>query len=311
METKRSYRFASAAFARLAVGAGLIATCLACSTRNGGGMPGFDVDGGAREDAGASDAGRDGSAAVDAGTPTDAGVPTDDVIVWAHSARTLFAFDPRELVVSSVGDFILVDGTDAPVMTDLAVDSAGTLYACSRTALWRVDTESARATHLVDMALPTDVELNGLTFLPAGSLDAGDETLVGATDSGDYYRIDPETGATDHLGTYSNGYVSSGDIVSVEGAGTFATVKRDDLASDLLVRLDPRTGTATRIGEGIGFQRLFGLGYWRSRLFAFSADGALVEIDIETGIGSVVTDATGTDQFWGAGVTTLAPVGPF
>ncbi len=285
----------------------VLAVAAGCSSRGGTRGPGgLDGDGG-RHDAGTTDAG----VPVDAGPRPDAGTPDDDVIVWAHSADTLFAFDPRELVVTSVGDFTLSDGASAPEMTDLAVDEAGTLYTCSRTALWRVDAATAQATHVVDYTLPDGVELNGLTFLPVGTIDPAAETLVGATDSGDYYRIDPATGDATLLGTYSHGYVSSGDIVSVEGAGTYATVKRDDLDTDVLVRLDPETGTATRVGEGIGFRRLFGLGYWRSRLFAFAADGSLIEIDIETGTGSTVSTATGTDQFWGAGVTTLAPVGPF
>lgn len=278
---------------------------LACSTRSGGGR------GTPRFDGSIADSGSDGGVVrSDSGPRPDAGPVEDEVLVYAHSAGTLFAFDPRALTVTPIGAFRLPDGSQAPQMTDLAVDSAGMIFTCGRTALYRVDATTAVATHVADFDLPTGVEFNGLTFLPAGALDPASEVLVGATDAGDYYRVDPATGATTLLGTYSNGYVSSGDIVSVEGAGTFATVKRDDLTTDLLVRLDPRTGTATRIGEGIGYSRLFGLGYWRSRLFAFHADGQLVEIDILTGQGTLVSTTTGTDQFWGAGVTTLAPVGP-
>jgi hypothetical protein len=81
--------------------------------------------------------------------------------------------------------------------------------------------------------------------------------------------------------------------------------------NDILVELTPETGMAVPIGTGTGFGSLFGLGYWRNRLYAFSNSGQLVEINIDTGAGTLLTDMTGADQFWGAGVTTLAPTGPF
>ena len=247
----------------------------------------------------------------DAGPAIDAGTPEDDVIVWAHSADTLFALNPRTLTVTPVGMFSFADGGVVPGMTDLAVNKSGEIFTCSRTDLYRVDPRTAVTTHIAALGLESGVQFNGMTFLPEGVIDAEAETLVGATDAGDYYRVDPVTGTTTRLGTYSNGYLSSGDIVSVVGAGTFATVKRDDLTTDLLVRLDPATGTATRIGDGIGYRRIFGVGYWRSRLYGFVADGTLVEINIETGVGTPVDGETGSDQFWGAGVTTRAPVAPF
>ena len=49
----------------------------------------------------------------------------DDVIVWAHSPRELFAFDPRTNGVTEIGRFRGPDGSDAEDMTDLAVDGFG------------------------------------------------------------------------------------------------------------------------------------------------------------------------------------------
>jgi hypothetical protein len=142
-------------------------------------------------------------------------------------------------------------------------------------------------------------------------LDDGEETLVGATSSGAYFRIDRDDGTADLVGSFSDGFTLSGDIVSVEGAGTYVTVEREDLDSDVLALLDPLTGEIEPIGTGIGYRSLFGLGYWRQHLYGFSSHGELVDIDFETGAGTLVTDETGTDQFWGAGVTTIAPIGPF
>ena len=281
---------------------------LACPPDRGG-----DDDGGGGARDAAADAARDAEPEPepDAEVWPDAGIVEDEVIVWAHSAQTLYAFDPRTETVTPVGDFQDPDGNPVDNMTDLAVDRDGRMLTCSNLALFSVDPETAVATQVAVFPIDVDVRFYGLTFLPEGVLDADQETLVGATNNGEYYRIDPDTGVSELLGQFSDGYVLSGDIVSVVGAGTFATVKRNDIDTDVLVDLDPRTGEVTPIGGPIGFVSLFGLGYWRSRLYGFSSRGELVEIDVERGTGALVTDQTGADQFWGAGVTTIAPVGPF
>ena len=53
---------------------------------------------------------------------------------------------------------------------------------------------------------------------------------------------------------------------------------------------------------------LIGLGYWGRSVYGFSNSGQLIEIDRTTGAGRLATTMTGTDRFWGAGVTTQAPV---
>jgi len=196
-------------------------------------------------------------------------------------------------------------------MTDLAVTRDGVVYTCSAVGLYRVDTTSAATTHIADFDVTIPGQFNGLTFLPEGVLDPSSETLVGAASSGEYFRIDTTTAAVTPLGRYSDGFGSSGDIVSVEGAGTYATVTRGDLGSDLLVRLDPATGSVNPIGSGTGFMRVFGLGYFRNRLYGFTTVGELVQIDIMTGVGTLVSADTGASQFYGAGVTTTAPIAPF
>lgn len=259
----------------------------------------------------APDAARDAEPdPVDAHWP-DAGIVEDEVIVWAHSATTLYAFDPRENTVTPVGDFVAPNGDAVEDMTDLAVDKDGRVLTCSNLSLYEVDPETAVATLLAPFPLEAGVRFYGLTFLPEGVYDDARETLVGATSNGEYFRVDAVTGAADLIGQFSDGFVLSGDIVSVDGAGTYATVKRDDIDTDVLVELDPTTGDVTRIGSEIGTVSLFGLGYWRQHLYGFSSRGELIDIDIDTGLGQVVTAETGTDQFWGAGVTTIAPVGPF
>ena len=129
---------------------------------------------------GAEDAGADVDAALpgeDGGSPArpDAGDGLDDVIVWAHSPRELFAFDPRTNGVTEIGRFRGPDGSDAEDMTDLAVDGFGNLFTCSFTTLYRVDAATAEVTEIGALGVPTEVRFNALTFVPAGALDPAGE----------------------------------------------------------------------------------------------------------------------------------------
>jgi outer membrane protein assembly factor BamB len=277
-------------------------------------------------DDGDSDA---GSSLPDAGTPPadtgplpdtgprpDGGPPPEDVVVYAHSRDTLYAFSPMTLTVETIGPFHTAPGGPmAPFMTDLAVDADGRIFTVSDTQLWRVDPETAEVTLIGSLDLGAD-SIFALTFIVAGELSGTREVLVGATNEGFYHELDTETGTSSMLGRYPDGWQSSGDLVSVSGLGTFATVRRMDVDTDVLIQLDfagDGTSTATMIGEirgegGRAFRELFGLGYWGRVLYAFSNAGELIEINRETGAGTVVSVKTGASQFWGAGVTTLAPV---
>lgn len=272
-----------------------------------------------RVDAGPDDTGvLDDGAAGDGARPdlgivfVDGGPAADDTIVYAHSNDTLYGFDPRTNHVTPIGPFLLADGTAVGPVTDLAVTQANEIYACTADALYRVDTLTARSTFLTSLTVPAFDNFNGLTFVPVGVLDPTSEVLVGATFNGDYYRIDTGTGASTLVGHYGGGFGSSGDLVSVAGAGpgggvgTFATVNGGGFGSDHLVLLDPATGGTTDLGD-IGFSQVYGLGYWRSKLYGFTSVGELVLIDIHTGHGTLVTASTGSSEFYGAGVTTRAP----
>jgi hypothetical protein len=197
-------------------------------------------------------------------------------------------------------------------MLDLAVDSDGVVLTSSSDELWRVDPETAEVTQIGSFGLGD--QLFALTFLAPGELGSG-EVLIGAANSGDYYRIDRDTASATRLGAYPDGWRSSGDIVSVEGLGTFATVKRDDFPSDVLVQiLFSSDGSSTAVVKGPirsateDFTDVFGVAYWGRVLYGFSNSGQLIEIDRDSGAGTLVTTDTGTDTFWGAGVTTVVPV---
>ena len=271
------------------------------------------------------------SPAVDAGGATDVGevvdrgvIPIRDsgpqldmTLVYAHSSSVLWAVDPRTNTLRNVGTFSFAAGAPPDhSMTDVAVDANGGLVGTTSSALYRIDTASAACTLIAMLPIPSGVGsagFVGLTYLPAGTLDPSSEVLVGGASNGTYWRIDPSTGIATMLGQMRVGsttYQLSGDFVSVQGAGTFATVRTANASSgspDQLARVNESTGELTLIGS-TGFQQIFGLAYYRNTLYGFTNAGQFISIDIMTGRGRMIS--TPAMQFYGAGVTTLAPIAP-
>jgi hypothetical protein len=234
------------------------------------------------------------------------------VLIYAHSRDTLFTFSPTTLDVETIGTFRVAGGGAPPNMLDLAVDSEGLVYTSSADELWSVDPLTAELTRIGSFGLGD--QLFALSFLAPGELGP-EEVLIGAANSGEYFQIDRDTAAATRLGSYPDGWRSSGDIVSVEGLGTFATVRRTDFPSDVLVQiLFSSDGSSAAVVKGPvrsgtrDFIEIFGIGYWGRVLYGFTNAGELIEINRDTGAGTLVTTDTGTDQFWGAGVTTVVPV---
>jgi len=290
----------------------LLATSLGCSMLGLGCTTRGNVD---IPDAAGPDGGPDSSpfARPDTGPLPDSGAPLEDTLIYAHSPDTLFSFSAMTNTVTEIGVFTEMDGTGAPDMVDLAVSAEGAIVTSSATSLWSVDPATGRVTLLGDFDVAMGEQFYALTFLAPGELRPG-EALLGATNMGVYYEIDPTDASVSRLGTYPDGWLSSGDLVSVEGA-TYATIRRMDDMVDTLAQISfDGTGRSTiRVigqirGGGMDFRQIFGLGYWGRSVYGFSNSGQLIEIDRATGAGRLATTMTGTDRFWGAGVTTRAPV---
>jgi hypothetical protein len=241
-----------------------------------------------------------GDASPDATTapPPDAVDPDGpgDDSVWAHSNRRLYRVDPGTLAVTEVGAIQFSDGINQ--LTDLAVDRLGGVVGISTRQLYRIDKTTADATLLAQ--LPE--AYNGLSYVDDG---AGGEALVAAAQDGSLYRLDETTGDATLVGGYGGGLTSGGDLVFIYGEGLLATVTSAGWTTDRLARIDLATGAATVIGD-TGHAQLFGIGYWGGEVFGFSQAGAFVTIDVDTGAATVAS--TSAVAWWGAGVTTTAPV---
>ncbi len=253
---------------------------------------------------------------IDAGPPSDVGplpdAPPEPFFgrVYAHSASELYEIDPDTLDVTLVGTFTFPDWPVGDSITDIALDKDANMVGISYTEVYAIDKTTAVCTHLATLDVG---QYNGLSFVPADEIDpTGAEILIGAGLSGDISQIDPITGVSMVIGNYGGGWQSSGDIVSVHGFGTVATVNQGESTVDRLARIDLFSGgTATPIdvsGNGTGYMRIFGLGFWRGQVFGFTENREFLLIEPATGVGSLVESSV--PYWWGAGVTTEAPIIP-
>jgi hypothetical protein len=219
-----------------------------------------------------------------------------EAVVYAHTDTTLFRVDAETLEVTEVGPFVWPSDVVFEQMTDIAVTAKGEIYGVSFNRLYRVYGESAKCTLIAPLDGTT---FNALSFIPG----AAGERLVGASGEGTLYEIDTVTGQSLAIGSYGVGMASSGDVVSVEGEGTFATITLNGI--EYLARVDNQTGAATPLPSPTGVGQLWGLGYWKGKVFGFSSYAGFVLIDLVTGV--AVPQASGaTQSWWGAGVTTRA-----
>jgi hypothetical protein len=224
--------------------------------------------------------------------------------VYAHSSSALYRVDPDTLAITEVGAF----GWPIPLlpdqMTDLAIDSTGLMIGVSFTCVYSVDPTTAKTTLL---SANLGESFNALSFVPASALgSSGADVLVGARNTdGVVFEIDQSTGATTQIGNMGGSYVSSGDLVAVDGFGMVQTVPGGS-SGDQLVRLATSTFAATPIGTGTGFSDIWGLAFWKNQIYGFTNTGQFVLIDPTTGDATLVVN-NGV-EWWGAAVTTTAPV---
>jgi hypothetical protein len=231
--------------------------------------------------------------------PIDSGPPPFMGAVYAHSYQHLYKVDPDNLSVTLVGQFGWPKGSENELMTDIAVDGDGNITGISFGAMYAIDKDTAACTFIATL---TEQQFNGLSFIRQPS---GNEILVGTGLAGTLWQID-ETGATTQIGAYGGQTVSSGDLVSVAGFGTVATVKSGS-EMDYLARIDDTTGVATIIGP-TGYPDIWGIGFWRNKVYGFVATNEFVLIDVTTGDATEVS--IGPENWAGAGVTTNAPIEP-
>jgi hypothetical protein len=289
----------------------------------------FQDDGGGPDGSSPDDSGVvDSSMFNDTGT-LDAAPPVGEV--YGHSPTSLYKLEPFSKTIATLGNFdclvacgMLQTGCG---MWDIAIDEKGNMIGTGVTALSQIqaagtlvsiDKATAHCTTIKTLAA-SSLYPNSLTFVPAGTVDANAEALVGY--NGDQYvRIDTTTGAITTIGALNPSQVgtwySSGDIVSIKGGKTYLTAKpsTDPMYAgvDTILEVDPKTGVALKAIGSTGYTKLWGLGFWAGTAYGFSAAGQLCAIDLMTGKGTPIPEMGIPPNlaWWGAGVTTVAPIAP-
>lgn len=252
--------------------------------------------------------------------PTDSG-PSKG-IVYVHTGRTLFLFEPFGKTLTKIGNFSCLSDAQFSEVGDIAVNRDGEIYGTTLDDNFiKIDPLTASCTNIAS-ATGADGYPNSLSFVPRGTLDPANDALVGYF--GDQYvRIDVATGKLTNIGKLnpndaSTTYESSGDIVSVGADRTYLSAKtlRSGVAvdgGDVLVRFDPKTGQRLQVSTGTTNRvDIWGMGYWAGTAYGFTAKGEAIAIDPQTGSATVIPlDAGGARSnqgvFYGAGSTTVAP----
>jgi hypothetical protein len=231
--------------------------------------------------------------------------------VYAHSGTTLYRIDTQTFTPQMIGTMA---GLGTQSLTDLAIDKDDHMVGITLDKLYGIDSTTGTVTPIKDLSQSA----SGFTSLSYVPTDLNDPTsadiLVSANDQGDVYQIDPTTGDATKIGSYGTAgqgkVISSGDLVGVRGLGIYATVNVGSEPTDYLAKIDPVTWKATPLGTGTGFSNIFGLGYWAGTFYGFIDGGAgagkMITIDQNTGAGTVIQ--SGVQRWYGAGVTTDAPI---
>ena len=257
----------------------------ACSTSPGGGVP----------DAAIVDT-VDAARSPDAGPTFDAFIPP--VQMYVHTATELFTVDDQLFDLTSIGLFGL-DQAEGGI-TDMAVTPDGTLYGITNTKLYTLNRTTGVATYVADVPGLGNV---GLTFLPDGTLLATDQ-------SGGVRQVDPLLGTVTEIGVFGGGFATAGDLVAVADGTMYAISDEgpygDEQDNNLLLTVNTSTGAAVEVGR-IGFGGVFGCAVANSKVYAFTRDGDIIEINPVTGIGAIVRQYPAI-AFWGAGVTPLVVI---
>lgn len=249
----------------------------------------------------------------DAPTSPD-GPPADTSRVYAHSGQTLYLMNSLTLATTTVGS---MTGLGTQSLTDIAIDKNDRMLGVTLDKLYEVDPGTGAATLIGDLTGVSNA--TSLSFVPSDLSDPNSPDILVTVDSfGAVFEINPANGQATEIGNYGivpAGQVrSSGDLFGVRGVGIYATVDIGDGQSptpDFLARIDPTTWTATPIGTGTGFDKIFGVGYWGGKIYGFVDMGAnnggkMIEIDINTG--DAIELSQSSVRWFGAGVATDAPL---
>ncbi|MEO6951540.1 MAG: hypothetical protein ABI321_06995 [Polyangia bacterium] len=229
-------------------------------------------------------------------------------VVYAHSDHVLYQIDLAAKQLTEVGPFKAPKvGTSEDVITDLAVAPTGTLYVVSKSTLYTADPSDGHVTSIGKLSA-CGSDTVALTTTPDGNLYAGDH-------QGAFCKIDLSASPPTVLqvGTLGGGLALSGDLVAVGDGTMYGSADKigGSTKNDLLVTIDPSTGSVIKTIGSSGYPQLYGVAFAMGQVFGFTHDGSgdVVTIDPKTGVGTLFNsfnDSSGKPiSFAGAGVNSM------
>jgi len=147
-----------------------------------------------------------------------------------------------------------------------------TLYAISFTDLYWLNTATGTRHHIGSLGFSS---ANALVTQPKTN------TLYGADQYGDFFKINQKTGHTTLIGTFGGGLGSAGDL-TFYGGRLYATVNGSGSADSYLATVNVRTGAAKIVGN-IGYPSVWGLITGSGALYGATDGGLFLVISPSTG----------------------------
>jgi hypothetical protein len=213
-------------------------------------------------------------------------------VIYVHTATMLMTVDPASPVVEVVAEFRFPEGPDGQV-TDIAIDRFGVLYAIASDVLHACDPTIGQCWALA--LVPT----NSLGFVPLGTLESGDDTLVTLAGS-TWTRVGlrgPEVTLIE-IATVASPYTSSGDIATTASGLTVFTSPSTQ-GGDVVVAIDPAAGTVLgEVGPVPDSTGVWGVVAVGGMLWLFDQIGTIWTMDPSTGAVEII--GGNGSGFWGA-----------
>lgn len=201
---------------------------------------------------------------------------------YVHSDTTLYQLDPFKRTLTEVAPL--------PGLYDIDTHPDGTLYGLSPEYLYRFDA-SAGTWSKLPQGLGADVgNANGMAIDSEGN--------VFITSGNKLYGADLTTGVAQFRGNMGGFYNSSGDCVVTKQDVLYMTSSHT--FTDSLVLIDGINAATTLVGN-TGFTGIWALTSAWGRLWGMTSDGELVELDRNTGRGTLVHSFAAA--FYGAAST--------
>ena len=226
--------------------------------------------------------------------------------VYAQTASALYALDVKSLTLDAIADFSF-DTSGNHQITDIAIDRAGVLWAITFNTLWLCHPQTGECRSQARLPF---TNFNGLTFVSGSFFGEPRDVLVGIDSTGSWRRLDflRDILVDELLGIYP-GDRSSGDAFSIEDVGTFASVKRAGVNSDIIINVNPvRPDETVDFVVLEGYSSVYGLAGWRGQLFAFDESGAVLAIDLNSREIRVLN--VQSERWWGAAVSSVIRSAP-